>query len=140
MDIIDIMETKPIEIQAESFKAAAEDFLNTWLSNPQAKDWIDDFCHEPPSTTIQVSSNEEIRLIDVYAYPSGPWRASCVPSSRHEKIRTSTRENILYHLEQELAGNELLMKEVWEECDSYEEAQTARDELRKIIVCINSMS
>lgn len=49
------------------------------------------------------------------------------------QIRSLVRRQILYYLEEDLRGGELLMKEVWEECRTDEDVVCAKHELEEII-------
>jgi hypothetical protein len=49
------------------------------------------------------------------------------------KIRSLTRRQLVYYLEQGLKGDELLMKEVWEECATDADVVTAKHELEEVV-------
>ncbi len=54
------------------------------------------------------------------------------------KIRSLVRSQILDALEEDLRGGELLMKEVWEECETLDDVAAAKHELREIIEDLRS--
>ena len=49
------------------------------------------------------------------------------------EIRSLVRRQLLYYLEDDLKGDELLMKEVWEECATDADVVEAKHELEEII-------
>jgi hypothetical protein len=66
-----------------------------------------------------------------------PTKATCSKCNpegyRKEMIRQDVRATIIYYLTEDLEGDELLMKEIWEHCDSDEEVEAAKEELRRAI-------
>lgn len=52
-------------------------------------------------------------------------------------VRKRTAAAIAYYVEQDLEGDELLMKEVWEDCRTDEERKAAEGELRAILEWLN---
>jgi len=58
--------------------------------------------------------------------------------SREAEIRRMVREAIVCHLEQELTGDELLTKEVWEEIFDKNESAILWNELEAIISLIKA--
>jgi hypothetical protein len=48
-------------------------------------------------------------------------------------IRSLTRRQLLYYLEEGLKGDELLMKEVWEQCETAADKAAAKHELGEMI-------
>jgi hypothetical protein len=57
-------------------------------------------------------------------------------SAKARQIRALVRRQLIYYLESDLKGDELLMKEVWEECATVAEVVTAKHELKEIIELI----
>jgi len=49
------------------------------------------------------------------------------------EIRSLTRRQLIWYLEQDLKGDELLMKEVWEQCETDVDVVTAKHELEEVI-------
>lgn len=49
------------------------------------------------------------------------------------QIQSLVRRQIIYYLKEDLEGGELLMKEVWEQCDTDDDVVTAKHELEEII-------
>ena len=49
------------------------------------------------------------------------------------EIRSLVRRQLLYYLENDLKGDELLMKEVWESCETDDDVVAAKHELEEII-------
>jgi hypothetical protein len=49
------------------------------------------------------------------------------------EIRSLVRRQILMHLEDDLKGGELLMKEVWEQCETDDHVVAAKHALEEII-------
>lgn len=49
------------------------------------------------------------------------------------KIRSLVRRQIIFTLEDDLKGGELLMKEVWEQCETDDAVVAAKHELEEII-------
>jgi len=49
------------------------------------------------------------------------------------EIRSLTRRQLIWYLEQGLKGDELFMKEVWEECATEADVITAKHELEEVI-------
>lgn len=60
-------------------------------------------------------------------------------ADRRFYIRTLARKQIIEAIRQDMDGDESLMKEVWEECDSEEEHAEALDMMAKIIVAIEGL-
>ena len=60
-------------------------------------------------------------------------------SQRTKEIRKLVRAQIVYYIRQDLDGDELLMKEVWEELDGDREFVVAREEMVRIINAINAL-
>jgi hypothetical protein len=54
-------------------------------------------------------------------------------NDKEQYIRNLVRKTISYYIQQDLDGDELLMKEVREELESSEEWETAKDEMMRII-------
>lgn len=66
----------------------------------------------------------------------GKFRIDCkrpLILDRLYEMRKRTAETIAYYVERDLEGDELLMKEVWEDCRTDEEKQAAKGELKAII-------
>lgn len=49
------------------------------------------------------------------------------------QIRSLVRRQVIDALEQDLIGGELLMKEVWEECETHDHVDAAKRELEEIL-------
>jgi hypothetical protein len=49
------------------------------------------------------------------------------------EIRSLVRRQIIFALEDDLKGGELLMKEVWEECETDDHVVAAKHELEEVI-------
>lgn len=49
------------------------------------------------------------------------------------EIRVLVCRQLRYHLENDLKGGELLMKEVWEECETDDHVVAAKHELEEIL-------
>ena len=49
------------------------------------------------------------------------------------EIRSLTRRQLIWHLERDLRGGELLMKEVWEECETDDDVVAVKHELEEVI-------
>jgi hypothetical protein len=49
------------------------------------------------------------------------------------KIQSLVRRQIVYYLKEGLEGGELLMKEVWEQCETDDDVVAAKHELEEII-------
>lgn len=54
------------------------------------------------------------------------------------RIRKAVRTAIERVLQEDLDGNEMIMKEVWEDCGSMDEERVAKDELSQIIRLIKT--
>ena len=52
------------------------------------------------------------------------------------KIRSLVRRQIICALEDDLTGGELLMKEVWEQCETFEHGDAARRELEELVALL----
>lgn len=52
---------------------------------------------------------------------------------RTTAIQALVRRQLLYYLENDLKGDELLMKEVWEQCETDGDVVAAKHELEEII-------
>ena len=59
-------------------------------------------------------------------------------TSKTTEIRSLMRHQIVSALEEDLAGGELLTKEVWERCETQEEVTAARHELGQIVDTLRS--
>lgn len=53
--------------------------------------------------------------------------------STKSSIQALVRRQLLYYLEDDLKGGELLMKEVWEQCATDDNVVAAKHELEEII-------
>ena len=49
------------------------------------------------------------------------------------QIRSLVRRQVIFALEDDLKGGELLMKEVWEECETDDHVVAAKHELQEIL-------
>lgn len=58
------------------------------------------------------------------------WKCDLVTQTQ---IRSLVRRQVLFALEDDLKGGELLMKEVWEECETDDDVDAAKRELEEII-------
>jgi hypothetical protein len=56
------------------------------------------------------------------------------------EIRSLVRSQIIYYLEQDLKCGELLMKEVWEQCETEDDVDAAKRELAEIIALLRDRS
>lgn len=54
-------------------------------------------------------------------------------ASKAVQLRSLVRRHVIRALEEDLIGGELLMKEVWEECASYDHVEAAKRELEEIL-------
>lgn len=59
--------------------------------------------------------------------------------TRKAEIRHAVRKTILWALKNDLAGDEQVMKEAWEECRGKEELAVAEAELKAVIEAIGQM-
>jgi len=70
-------------------------------------------------------------------YPPAEWDDSEEDAAGDVKkavqIRSLVRRQLLYYLEKDLKGDELLMKEVWEQCETDDHMVAAKRELEEII-------
>ena len=55
------------------------------------------------------------------------------------QIRALTRKIIINALQRDLAGDEQIMKEVWEDCYGKDELKVAENELRNVIEHLGQM-
>ena len=49
------------------------------------------------------------------------------------KIRALVRKQLIYYLKEEINGDELLMKEIWEQCETAEHVDAAKRELAEVV-------
>lgn len=59
--------------------------------------------------------------------------------SREQKVQKHVRRSIIYALEQDLRGDEEVMKETWEFCESDEEQSFAEKELARVIQVLKKL-
>ena len=69
-------------------------------------------------------------------YASDMAKATGVTAKRRREITKIVRDQIVYMLQEDLDGDEVIMKEAWEACDDDEEIAVANDALRAIIALI----
>jgi len=49
------------------------------------------------------------------------------------EIRSLTRRQLIWYLDQGIKGDEHLMKEVWEQCENDDHMAAAEDELKEVV-------
>lgn len=61
-------------------------------------------------------------------------------NARTRQIRALVRRQLSYYIENDLKGDELLMKEVWEECATANEKAAAERELETVLAWLSRRS